>query len=55
MTCPHCGEDRLVEHDPVTQRGVCLVCAKTWPAPVSLGSGRLLTLVTCAVTMTPAQ
>ena len=31
LRCPHCGEDRLAEHDPVTGRGVCLVCARTWP------------------------
>jgi hypothetical protein len=32
--CPFCGEDRLVERDPVSGNFVCLVCAKTWaPAP----------------------
>ncbi len=32
--CPFCGEDRLIEADPVTGRYVCLVCAKTWPMAV---------------------
>jgi transposase-like protein len=34
--CPHCGEDVLVERDPVSRRFVCLVCAKTW-APAEDG------------------
>jgi hypothetical protein len=28
--CPYCGEDRLVERDPVGGLYVCVVCAKTW-------------------------
>jgi hypothetical protein len=29
-TCPACGEDRLVEFDPVLKRWFCLVCATRW-------------------------
>lgn len=28
--CPHCGEDVLIERDPVGGGFVCFVCAKTW-------------------------
>jgi hypothetical protein len=28
--CPGCGEDRLVEFDPVTRRWDYAVCARVW-------------------------
>jgi transposase-like protein len=28
--CPFCGEERLVDRDPLTRQFVCLVCARTW-------------------------
>jgi hypothetical protein len=40
--CPYCLEDRLVEFEPVTLRYVCMVCAKTWPAPDNLTDNRTL-------------
>jgi hypothetical protein len=30
--CPGCGEDRLVEFDPVLRRWECAVCGRWWRA-----------------------
>lgn len=32
VRCPGCGEDRLVEWDPVLRRWECKVCGKHWEA-----------------------
>ncbi len=32
VTCPGCGEDRLIDFDPVPARFICLVCSRTMPA-----------------------
>ena len=28
--CPFCGEDVLVEHDPISRRWFCIVCGRDW-------------------------
>lgn len=33
--CPRCGEDRLIEWDPVLQRWTCLVCSALWAEEVN--------------------
>lgn len=37
VTCPHCGEDRLVE--VIGRTAVCWVCGKSWPAAASSSLG----------------
>ena len=39
--CPLCGETRLIDWDPVLQRWVCAVCARTWQRSVEGEARRL--------------
>jgi hypothetical protein len=45
IRCPGCGEERLVEYDPVLRCFVCAVCSTRWRLPstgatVTAGDGR---------------
>lgn len=45
--CPFCGEDVMIELDPVSRRYVCLVCARTWAPEDYLEPPRCGTVEEC--------